>query len=1073
MDTPPATIVAGPGSHPTPPTVMATAGDGAGDALDAIAPRLTGLSLSSLPAASGNSLRGGVLADQPRSSSGQDTSASVAARKAARDPSFDSGYDTSGSPARGPAVSGGGFVVPIDQLNYQDLQNQRVRQQHVVVGQRGGAPLQAAPRSLNPNEQNQGYQQFSTLPQPSGEFGPPQGYVPQQYVQQQYVQQQQYGAPMQPQFNAPMQPQFPSQQSQFSPPHQQQPQQHFVPQQPQQQQFAPQQQQQYPPLQQRSQFAPQQQQFQQFQQFPPQQHQPQFPQQMQQAQFSPQQQTQLSPQQQQQQYLSQRQLFSGPSQQPQQYAPQQQFGAPSSQFGQPQPQRTPPQYGPAGYPQPQQPQQLSQQYPQHLQQQSLHQQQQQQQQHNRYYAQPPQSVDGGAGYYRGRQMSLPGEIFIPGSPSTSSVGGATADYRGATDDSFYEMMHKKGHPVAGDPAGGKPMPQQFRAPPPPIEVDSSGTSATLAPTTPRFVLDPEGQQTYQSNVVDWYNMPEPPMMARSFTSSASMHTHSPTPFEFSSDMALPARKMEASATPSTMNSTHPLIFHSPSDPIPGLIANRPVVEIVILLGPRRNRAPSLLAQLQSQMPPSQFPQLRLVGSSSNRYAGVGEYWDAGQAHVLIEGNVPLQKSVRRLKNAVVRAEKVREHVVKNNDISMPMMGWMTATCEDLCTSTEEMSVDFEGEGGVVAVLATCASWTYKGSDGATAVPRDFEPIWEKQFTVSSRVAQVRVELVEPLTDFVTPFASAMCARSRARDGDVASAMMTLLTYEAQHGGPKVAHWVVLRSWGFGSGAPQPGDLLDAAWISAEAAARGTQAQVAAAAAAAGSGAPVTSLVPSALDLTLLPDTTGAVSWSLFARVVPPVQLKRDPGSGATGVEIKAGEYHVVEDVQSKFVLVTQMEALQRVIQTVGSKLALAACGYPHMPDGISPPAFRDLCQFTTRRSRVAFSALAGIMMTRGKKEAVRSLLAAVSLGGRMGNRLEKQQVVVRKCTGGFMIHSMAVQEAIRAAQGHQLSWLCLSGSKVRLVVICTADRGIVRCLGTANFVGALAGQPDGVGVFIA
>ncbi|KAJ1548609.1 hypothetical protein HK405_001997 [Cladochytrium tenue] len=1052
MDTPPATIAAGAGAVAASAPPAAGGPPDGGDALDAIAPRLTGLSLSSLPAGSGNSLRGGVLADLPRS--GGPESAVAAARKAARDTSFDSGYDTSSSPARGPAVSGGGFVVPIDQLNYQELQNQRLRQQQVVVGQRGSVPLQAAPRSVNPNEQSQAYQQFSTLSQPTGELGPPQGYAPQQYVQQQYVQQQQYGTPTQPQPNASMPPQFSSQQSQ-----QQHQQQNFVPQQPQQQQFAPQHQQQpqqYPPQQQRPQYLPQQNQ--QFQQFPPQQQQQHFPpQQMQQAQFPPQQQTQMS---QQQQYMSQRQIFSGPSQQPQQYAPQQQFGVvPGPQFGQPQPQRA---YGPAGYPHPQQPQQ-----------------QPQQQQHNQYFAQPPQTVQGGPGPYRGRQMSLPGEVFIPGSPSTSSVGGPTGDYRGASDDSFYEMMRKKGHPMAGDPGSGKPMSspasQQFRAPPPPIEVEPSVTNSSLAPTTPRFVLDPEGQSTYQSNVVDWYNMPEPPMMARPFTSSASMHSHSPTPFEFSSDMALPARRMEAASATPSMNSTHPLIFHSPSDPIPGLIANRPVVEIVILLGPRRNRAQSLLAQLQAQMPPSQFPQLRLVGSSSNRYAGVGEYWDAGQAHVLIEGNVPLQKSVRRLKNAVARAEKVREHVVKNNDISMPMMGWMTATCEDLCTSTEEMSVDFEGEGGVVAVLATCASWTYKGSDGATAVPRDFEPIWEKQFTVSSRVAQVRVELVEPLTDFVTPFASAMCARSRARDGDVASAMMTLLTYEAQHGGPKIAHWVVLRSWGFGSGAPQPGDLLDAAWISAEAAARGTQAKVAAAAAAAAAGgsALATSLVPSAQDLSLLPDTTGAVSWSLFARVVPPVQLKRDPGSGATGVEIKAGEYHVVEDVQSKFVLVTQMEALQRVIQAVGSKLALAACGYPHMPDGISPLAFRDLCQFTTRRSRVAFSALAGIMMTRGKKEAVRSLLAAVSLGGRMGNRLEKQQVVVRKCSGGFMIHSMAVQDAIRAAQGRQLSWLCLSGSKVRLVLICTADRGIVRCLGTANFVGALVGQPDGVGVFIA
>jgi hypothetical protein len=89
------------------------------------------------------------------------------------------------------------------------------------------------------------------------------------------------------------------------------------------------------------------------------------------------------------------------------------------------------------------------------------------------------------------------------------------------------------------------------------------------------------------------------------------------------------------------------------------------------------------------------------------------------------------------------------------------MGLMTSTCEDLCASTEEMSVDFEGEGGIAAILATCAGWTYKGSDDIFATPQDFEPIWDKQFAVSTIVAQVRIELVEPMTDFVTPFASAM------------------------------------------------------------------------------------------------------------------------------------------------------------------------------------------------------------------------------------------------------------------------------------------------------------------------
>ncbi|KAI9330022.1 hypothetical protein DFJ73DRAFT_964082 [Zopfochytrium polystomum] len=504
------------------------------------------------------------------------------------------------------------------------------------------------------------------------------------------------------------------------------------------------------------------------------------------------------------------------------------------------------------------------------------------------------------------------------------------------------------------------------------------------------------------------------------------------------------------------NSTHSLILHAPNDPIPSLIAGRPVVEVTILLGARGHRAPSLLMQLSSQQPPSDYPQLRLIASSSNRYAGVGEYWDAASARVSIEGNVPLRKSVKRLKAAVARSERVREHVNRNGDISLTMMGVMTSTCEDLCASTEEMRVDFEGEGGVVGILATCQTWIYYGSDGAAATPDLFEPIWEKQYTVSARVANVRTELVDPITDFVTPFATAMSARSRARLGDATSAMMTLLTYETRHGGPKVAHWIVLRTWGCGSGALREGDSLDASWIAAESATRGAPSHIL---------STVSTSVPSSLDFSLLPDTTGTVAWSLFSRVFPPLQVVRV--RGITGVQLQPGEYHVIGGVETTHRTVTQMDALQRVIATVGSKTA---------PRGVRLPSHaRRNLSFSTKRSRIAFSALGGIMVTRGKREAVRSLLAATSLVSRMSlDRLEAGKLVVRRCEGGFLVHPVGVQEAVAtfAASGQTLSWLCLSGGKIRLMLVCSGDRGHVRTLGTATFVGTPVGPPDGVGVLI-
>ncbi|KAJ1566140.1 hypothetical protein HK405_010876 [Cladochytrium tenue] len=641
-----------------------------------------------------------------------------------------------------------------------------------------------------------------------------------------------------------------------------------------------------------------------------------------------------------------------------------------------------------------------------------------------------------------------------------------------------------------------------------------------------------------SGPVDWYNIPEPPLVMESpaeysNNNSPGHLTHnpyglgpeSPTSKQFTLNLASAVVPSALQRTPSSRgtlahgaNSTnHPLILHSLSDPIPALLANRPVVELVVLLGALGHRSSPLLSQLQVQPPGPSHPTLRLIGSAGNRFAGVGEYWDASQAHVIVEGNVALAKSVRRLRAAFAKAQKVRDYAERNRDISMPLVGTLTFICEELCLATEEMAMDFAGEGAVASILATCKSWEYKGSDGTVTGPTDFEPFWDAQFAVATLVAQVRAELVEPLTDSSAPFAAAMSARSRAREGDLTSAMMTVFTFEARRGGPRLAHWVVLRSWGCGTGALLPGDSLDAGWITANCKARGTPEHTPRRAhlLSAGSSAATT------LDLSLLPDATNRLSWSLFCRIVPPFQLETcsrsdlaafsaftplppsveqmlagggsgGAGSAVPGVLLEAGEYNVLAPPPaSAATTVTQMEALLRVIDAVGSRAALTACGYPYMPDGISPTAFRDMCQFSSRRSRAGLTALAGIFMARGKREAVCAFMAAISLMARMGGvRVEERDVVVKlfgpatsaaaaqqqqagTSPRSFVVYSSDLERALRRPDARGAQWLSLAGGgKLRLVLVCSAATGYVRCLGTATFVGSIVDVPEGPGVFI-
>ncbi|KAJ1569316.1 hypothetical protein HK405_006774 [Cladochytrium tenue] len=98
-----------------------------------------------------------------------------------------------------------------------------------------------------------------------------------------------------------------------------------------------------------------------------------------------------------------------------------------------------------------------------------------------------------------------------------------------------------------------------------------------------------------------------------------------------------------------------------------------------------------------------------------------------------------------------------------------------------------------------------------------------------------------------------------------------------------------------------------------------------------------------------------------------------------------------------------------------------------------------------MCQLSTCRSRVALSALAGIMMLRGKEEAIHALLSVVSLAGRMGDGFDRQLVAVR----AFVAPALDVALP-SAGDPASVAWLGLSGSKISLVLVCSGDQGVRR-----------------------
>ncbi|KAJ1556657.1 hypothetical protein HK405_002216, partial [Cladochytrium tenue] len=317
----------------------------------------------------------------------------------------------------------------------------------------------------------------------------------------------------------------------------------------------------------------------------------------------------------------------------------------------------------------------------------------------------------------------------------------------------------------------------------------------------------------------------------------------------------------------------------------------------------------------------------------------------------------------------------------------------------------------------------------------------------------------------------------------------------------RRGGPRLAHWVVLRSWGCGTGSLIPGDTLDTGWVTANCKARGSMDTTA-------RRSPLANTTLSkavTIDLSLLPDVDGRLSWSMFSRAAPPFQLASVsaaelaaaiPGVPAqvsgtlVGVQLEAGEYWLLRPPSTQSRLATPLEALMRVCEAVGTRAALTACGYPYMPEGISVSALRDLCQFTaSRRSSRSgcLTTLAGIAMTRGKREAVCAFLAASSLVARVGRGAEQERdVAVRPCgpaarfsepsggaEGAFLLCSADLDRALRrGALAANTRWLCLPGDRIRLVLLCSAAAGLARCVGTAVFVGSLSNAQEGAGVFI-
>ncbi|KAJ1563908.1 hypothetical protein HK405_000343, partial [Cladochytrium tenue] len=253
-----------------------------------------------------------------------------------------------------------------------------------------------------------------------------------------------------------------------------------------------------------------------------------------------------------------------------------------------------------------------------------------------------------------RRQSLPSHQIISGPPSLASSADVVTRNAALAQDSFYALM--KSRPDGGGYGSGYGSNYGSS-----YGSGYGGGGSFVAARDPYLRQDvgDVGALGNQPPPVDWFHMPEPAASSHPSTDdgsgSAAQFPIDAHAVPRAATLLRSAVSMAAMSTSSeSTNSTHPLIRHSPSDPVPGLLAGRPVVELVVLLGPRGSRAPSLLAQLQAQMPPEQFPQLRLIGSAANRYAGVGEYWDAAQAQVVIEGNVPLGKSVKRLRGASAR-----------------------------------------------------------------------------------------------------------------------------------------------------------------------------------------------------------------------------------------------------------------------------------------------------------------------------------------------------------------------------------------------------------------------------------
>ncbi|KAI9331808.1 hypothetical protein DFJ73DRAFT_856646 [Zopfochytrium polystomum] len=558
------------------------------------------------------------------------------------------------------------------------------------------------------------------------------------------------------------------------------------------------------------------------------------------------------------------------------------------------------------------------------------------------------------------------------------------------------------------------------------------------------------------------------------------------------------------------------------DPIPRLIGERRVSSLVVLLGERGSQAPTLLSQLLAQ-PHGRFSELRLVGSVSNGYAGIGAYWDGRGVHLIIEGAISLGRFLRRLRPLADKAKRIKDGVRRNRDLSMASIGGFTGLLSEFTAVLSEIgAADFSrNDGGLAAALALAGKIEYVGSDGATMYPEEhLDPIWDMQLTVATTVGHIREDSMEPISDFSTPFGVARGARQKVSAKRYAAALLACLTYERYHSrkvppgtsksaAAPTAHKLFQRAFGVGgeapTGPPTPGsvascagglvrDLVDPQWLLCEAHHRASPAVPPARVKAFGTA-----------DFGiagLLPDTTAPVGFSIFggglgrhlSLALPDQVLVLGPGeyqvlrfpNGAGGL----GSSTTTAGSQVR--AYSRGELVSKIIETLGATAGLAVCGLPSMSSSLTAGSLLELSGAGHGASasgagsgRKGYAALGGLLLRKGKKEAIAALMGAATLTARLGrdwagspaspagrSKSVERPYLVRDCVGGGFAVVLSCTVDIDKVP---TAWLCLrggSGAGCRSFLVCSGDSGAVVCYGTGVAVAGVGEAAEGAGVTV-